>query len=147
MEHEVTLYIRTLMEHKRTFTTPVMTPVMLNFLRGMENQLLGPLEQPIIDSVGSRRQGTFGGTEYLQPGMLAAVYTDDELSRGYPKSWKPMPGTNITSSVHRESLLLWGFTLTEKSQRLRSETAAKLKWLYRETDDRMAIQQNTSQSK
>jgi hypothetical protein len=119
--------------------------------------------------VGSRRQGTFGGTEDLQPGMLAAIYTDDELSRpwlgeiqavddvntvkirwytgGYPKSWKPMPGTNSTSSVHRESLLLWGFTLTEKSQRLRSETAAELKRLYRETDDRMAIQQNTSQSK
>jgi hypothetical protein len=33
------------MEHKRTLTTPGVTPAMLNFLRGMEKQLLGPLEQ------------------------------------------------------------------------------------------------------
>jgi hypothetical protein len=33
------------MEHKRTLTTPGMTPIMLNFLRGMEDQLLRPLEQ------------------------------------------------------------------------------------------------------
>ncbi|CAG0896307.1 unnamed protein product [Darwinula stevensoni] len=118
---------------------------------------------PIIGSVGSRRQGAFSGTEDLQLGMLAAVYTSDEVSRpwlgevqaiedgdtvkihwymgGYPKSWKPMSGTNSTSSVHRESLLLRGFTLTEKSQRLTSETAAELKRLYQETDDRMTIQQ------
>ncbi|CAG0902100.1 unnamed protein product [Darwinula stevensoni] len=161
---EATPYIWTLVEHKRTLTTPGMTPTMLNFLRGMENQLLRPLEQPIIGSVGSRRQGAFSGTEDLQLGMLAAVFTYDEVSRpwlgkaqaiedgdtvrirwymgGYPKSWKPMSGTNSTSSVHCESLLLWGFTLTEKSQRLTSETAAELKRLYQETEDRMTIQQD-----
>ncbi|CAG0905007.1 unnamed protein product, partial [Darwinula stevensoni] len=120
--------------------------------------------EAIIGSVGSRRQGACSGTEDLQPGMLAAVYTYDEVSRpwlgevqaiedgdtvkihwymgGYPKSWKPMSGTNSTSSVHSESLLLWGFTLTEKSQQLTSETAAELKWLYQETDNRMTIQQD-----
>ncbi|CAG0902375.1 unnamed protein product [Darwinula stevensoni] len=113
---------------------------------------------------GLMGQGAFSGTEDLQLGMLAAIYTYDEVSRpwlgevqtiedgdtvkihwymgGYPKSWKPMSGTNSTSSVHRESLLLWGFTLTEKSQRLTSETAAELKRLYQETDDRMTIQQD-----
>ena len=116
--------------------------------------------QPIIGSVGSRRQGTFSGTEDLQLGMLAAVYTYDEASRpwlgeiqaiedsnmvkvhwyvgSYSKSWKPMSGTNSTSSIHRESLLLWGFSLTEKSHRLKSETVAELKRLYQETDNQMA---------
>ncbi|CAG0902632.1 unnamed protein product, partial [Darwinula stevensoni] len=114
--------------------------------------------------VGKPQAGAFSGTEDLQPGMLAAIYTYDEVScpwfgevqaiedgdtvkihwymGGYPKSWKPMSGTNSTSSVHRESLLLWGFTLTEKSQRLTRETAAELKWLYQETDGRMNIQQD-----
>ncbi|CAG0901998.1 unnamed protein product [Darwinula stevensoni] len=113
---------------------------------------------PIIGSIGSRRLGICAGSNDLHPGMLAVVYTEEKTSRPwigkitsveekevtihwyqgtYEKSWNPMTGVENLSTVPRESLLLWGFTLTDYRQLLRSETREELKRLHQETDQIM----------
>ena len=115
--------------------------------------------QPIIGSVGSRRQGIFSGTEDLRPGILAVVYTNETSSRpwlgqieavdksgevrihwfagSYNTRWRPMTGTASKSSVPRASLLVWGFELTETRQHLRKDTREEIKRLYKETDGKI----------
>jgi len=92
--------------------------------------------------------------------MLAAVYIMDEsrpwlgevkgmdvkelqihwYEGSYQTSWGPMKGKYSLSSVHRESLLLWGFHLTEKTNHLKRETQQELQRLYLETDEKLTLQ-------
>ncbi|CAG0896668.1 unnamed protein product [Darwinula stevensoni] len=165
---EPRLYLQKLRDHKNTSPelNPNITPAMQSYLTNMRSQLLGPFQQPIIGSIGSRRLGICAGTEDLHIGMLAVVYTEEKSSRPwigkiasidekqvaihwykgtYEKTWNPMTGAGSISSVPRESLLLWGFTLTDKKQLLRSETREEVRRLYQETDQRMQRHAETSE--
>ncbi|CAG0892322.1 unnamed protein product [Darwinula stevensoni] len=167
---EPVLYLLKLRDYKNTSTEQPAgtTPTMQSCLANMKSQMLGPLQQPIIGSIGSRRLGICAGTNDLHPGRLAVVYTEEKTSRPwmgkitsveekevtihwyqgtYEKSWNPMTGVESLSTVPRESLLLWGFTLTDKRQLLRSETREELKRLYQETDQIMQREPETSEKK
>ncbi|CAG0892218.1 unnamed protein product [Darwinula stevensoni] len=165
---EPVLYLLKLRDYKNASTEQPagLTPTMQSYLANMKSQMLGPLQQPIIGSIGSRRLGICAGTNDLHPGMLAVVNTEEKTSRPWmgkitsveekevtihwyqgtcEKSWNPMTGVESLSTVPRESLLLWGFTLQDKRQLLRSEMREELKRLYQETDQIMQREPETSE--
>ncbi|CAG0899165.1 unnamed protein product [Darwinula stevensoni] len=81
LELEATQYIGTLVEHKKTLTTLGMTPTMLNFLRGMENQLLTPLEQEkMLIYIKSKNSGPFGAQQRMHKTPLPMLLGRDAFT-------------------------------------------------------------------
>ncbi|CAG0899464.1 unnamed protein product [Darwinula stevensoni] len=88
---EPVLYLLKLRDYNNTSTEQPagITPTMQSYLANIKSQMLGPLQEPIIVSIGSQRLGICAGTSDLHPGMLAVVYAEEKtVSRPFGKVLK-----------------------------------------------------------